>query len=100
MSTTCQGSTMAVSSEVATCSQRKEDVSYTHLPTQSLIVVEDIGLSHLIITLDYPASLENLTGSILSSFCVPEVGAGGWNWEMGKHGHHAHNTRRGGRLIY
>lgn len=49
MSTTGQGSTMAVSSEVATSSHGKEGVSYTHLPTQSLIVVEDIELSHSLI---------------------------------------------------
>lgn len=49
MPTAAQGSTVAVSSEVATSSHRKEGVSYTHLPTQSLIVVEGIGLSHSLV---------------------------------------------------
>lgn len=42
MSTAGQGSTMAVSPEVAPSSHRKKGVSYTHLPAQTLIVVEDI----------------------------------------------------------
>lgn len=49
MSTAGQCSTVAVSSEVATSSHGKEGVSYTHLPTQSLIAVEDIGLSHSLV---------------------------------------------------